>query len=243
MYLTRNMLPDRGAAFDWSDFFARGNVDRHLGQVDPLTLVNDLRGLLRESRPQFTFVVTRMLRALLRDLEAPSATRGRNVLELGAGTGFLTRWLVSTYGMKGTLVDNNAEARRAFDALDDDTKSSIDYVMSDLFSYRPAERFDVVCSFGVIEHFADKTDILRAHTDHLHDGGRLLLLVPMDTPLSRLFYELHPELNLGYRELWSAREFQTMLEGHGFDVERVETSRGYVYDMMGAVCRRRRIVQ
>ncbi|WP_394836495.1 class I SAM-dependent methyltransferase [Pendulispora rubella] len=239
MYLTRNMLADRGAAFDWSDFFARGNVDRHLGQLDPLTLVNDLRDLLRENRPQFTFVVTRMLRALLQNVDTP----GRKVLELGAGTGFLTRWLVSIYGMKGTLVDNNVEARRAFDALDDDTKSSIDYVMSDLFAYRPSERFDVVCSFGVIEHFADKTDILRAHADQLHDDGRLLLLVPMDTPLSRLFYELHPELNLGYRELWSAREFQTMLEGYGFDVERLETSRGYVYDMMGAVCRRRRNIQ
>ncbi|MDI3284211.1 methyltransferase domain-containing protein [Polyangium sp. 15x6] len=228
------MLADSGGEFDWSGYFSRMRAEDYLGRLDPLAVLLHLRAELGESRPQFTFVVTRMLRSLLRGIDF----RGQRVLELGAGTGFLTRWLVSEYGMEGRLVDNNTEARRAFDAMDDHTKDRIDYVMSDLFTYASAERHDVVCSFGVIEHFADKTDILRAHTKHLREGGMLLLLVPMDTPLSRVYYEVYPELNLGYRELWTVAEFKEILVGQGLEVVRVETSRGYSYDMMGAVCRR-----
>lgn len=234
MYITRNMLPARGEDFDWSSYFAGDGARELMGQSNPLELMLYIRELLGESRPQFTYVVTRMLRTLLRGIDL----NGKRVLELGAGTGFLTRWLVHQHEMSGMLVDNNAEARRAFDAMDDDTKQKISYVMADLFEYQTSQPYDVVCSFGVIEHFKDKTDVLRAHENHLADDGHVVLLVPMDSPLSRVYYEVYPELNLGYRELWNVKDFKQILTGYGFDIVTIETSRGYSYDMMGAVCRR-----
>lgn len=40
------------------------------------------------------------------------------------------------------------------------------------------EQFDVVMSHGLIEHFTEMDDIIRAHTDLLKPGGYLLLTVP-----------------------------------------------------------------
>jgi len=235
MYVTRNMLP-QGGEFDWSGFFTRQKAEEFFARTDTHQLVLQLRGLLVENRPLFTFVFSRMLRSLLEGMDLG----GKSVLELGAGTGFLTRWMMHEGGASGVLVDSSADARRAYDQLPEESKARIEYVMADLFAYTTDRRFDIACSNGVIEHFTDKTEVLRAHRRHLADGGSILLLVPMDTPLTRIYYELHPELNLGYRELWTKNELCALLASHGMEVLKVETSRGYIYDMLGATCRDRK---
>ena len=59
----------------------------------------------------------------------------------------------------------------------------------------------------------------------------------MDSPLSRVYYEVFLELNFGYRELWTAQEHCKMLENHGYEVVALKKTHGYGFDMMGAACR------
>jgi 2-polyprenyl-3-methyl-5-hydroxy-6-metoxy-1,4-benzoquinol methylase len=98
------------------------------------------------------------------------------------------------------------------------------------------KNFDIVCSFGLIEHFVDKQAVLDVHKNFAAPNGIIIILVPMNTPLSRTFLEVHPELNLGYRELLSEKEFKDILIHGGFEIIRTAVSQYYSYDFIGAVC-------
>ena len=47
------------------------------------------------------------------------------ILELGAATGVLTRWLISQYGGNGVLVDKNKSSLNAYNSLKDINKQFI----------------------------------------------------------------------------------------------------------------------
>lgn len=49
---------------------------------------------------------------------------------------------------------------------------------SDFLTFQPEEKYDVVCSFGFIEHFADTEDILLRHLALLKPGGTLVVSCP-----------------------------------------------------------------
>lgn len=47
-----------------------------------------------------------------------------------------------------------------------------------IFDYQPTKKFDVVCSFGFIEHFDNWQQIIDVHLSHLKPGGILIITVP-----------------------------------------------------------------
>jgi 2-polyprenyl-3-methyl-5-hydroxy-6-metoxy-1,4-benzoquinol methylase len=49
---------------------------------------------------------------------------------------------------------------------------------ADYFSYLPEEPFDLVVSFGVIEHASNPVDAVRRHADYARAGGRVALSIP-----------------------------------------------------------------
>jgi SAM-dependent methyltransferase len=53
-------------------------------------------------------------------------------------------------------------------------------ITADLFDYQclAAERFDVVCSFGVVEHFRDIGPVIAKHAELVAPGGLLIIAVP-----------------------------------------------------------------
>jgi SAM-dependent methyltransferase len=233
MYLTKiNATPVDGN-FDWNGYFSARQHASMLEGLDCRALLDSLRGMLREDHGALTLSLTRLLRTLLKDtrLDAP------RILELGAATGYLSRWLLHRYGGHATLVDNGPGSYAAYEAAQDPIKDHIDYVQRDLFAVDLPRTFDLTCSFGLIEHFVDKTGVLAAHRRFLKDGGRSLVIIPLDTKLTRVFYEIHPEQNLGYRELLTIPELKAALTGAGFEVLGVEVSHGFAYDYAAALCR------
>jgi hypothetical protein len=76
---------------------------------------------------------------------------------------------------------------------------------------------------------------MKAHKKFVKPGGIILILVPFDTPLTRVFYEVHQELNPGYRELLSKEEFCEILVQSGLEIINTYISHGYVYDIIGGV--------
>jgi SAM-dependent methyltransferase len=233
MYLTKiNATPVDGN-FDWTGYFSARQHASILERLDCRALLESVRAMLREDHAVLTLSLTRVLRALLKHtpLDAP------RILELGAATGYLSRWLLHRYGGHATLVDNSPGSYAAYQATQDPIKEHVDYVQGDLVSVDLPRTYDLTCSFGLIEHFADKTEVLAAHRRFLKDGGRSLVIVPLDTTLTRVFYEVHPEQNLGYRELLTVAELKAALTGAGFEVLGVEVSDGFAYDYAAALCR------
>lgn len=233
MYVTDVFKNEGSENFDWEAYFSPEHADKIIQQVDPLQIIANLRKHLQENKFRLTFTLSKLLRKLLAGEEVKSP----KILELGAATGLLTRWLVSQYGGTGVLVDKSEASYKKYCEMKDNIKRYLTYITGDIFDLELAEEFDLVCSFGLVEHFVDKRDVLEVHGKFVSSDGVIVILVPLDSPLTRAFLEVHPELNLGYRELMTESEFKKMLTQNSLKVVRTEVSKGYCYDFVGALCR------
>jgi SAM-dependent methyltransferase len=233
MYRTQIVKNESSESFDWESFFSPGVSAEIIRQMDPVKILARVRMHLKEDKFQLTMVLSRLMRSLLSGIPLKSP----RILELGAATGLLTRWLISRYGGSGVLVDSSEASFQAYARMKDNVKQHITYLETSLFELRLEETFDLVCSFGLIEHFVDKKPVLDVHKKFLAANGRIVILVPLDSPLTRAFLDVHPELNLGYRELLTEKELKTLLRDNDLEVGAAAVSRGYCYDFVGAVCR------
>lgn len=233
MYVTTRLDKKTDEQFDWQQYFKHGDVS--VSDEILLLIIKSLRETYKEHPLKMAFTMTVMMRQLLTDLFPAQPS----VIELGAATGFLSRWLLEEFGGKALLVDNNPNSKIAFEQALGQFSSElpIHYLEADVFSLnRPAE-YDIACSFGLIEHFKDKTPIINAHAKCVKPDGYMILLAPYESELSKIYWKIHPELNLGYRELLSEKDLRQAVETAGHEVLNIQISEGYVYDFVGAVCK------
>ena len=189
--------------------------------------------MLKENNQLLGLSLMKLLRSLTRkhDIENPE------ILELGAGTGYLSRTLMTMYGGNTTMIDSCEESYKAFKRTITNITDNVHYEMCDIFKYSSKKKYDIVCSFGVIEHFENKDEILKIHKKFCKEDGIIIVIVPMDTILTRLYYNSFPEKNLGYRELLSKKDLTKQIKKSGLEVLNVEVSENYVYDFIAAVCK------
>jgi len=132
-------------------------------------------GDIRLRFPSPWLITTRNIQNLLRGRVRP----GHRVLEIGCAPGKILSWVAAELKAEVSGLDYSerglAMARRLFAAL----KLSADFRCEDLrqATYPPAS-FDWVVSYGVIEHFDDPRDVIRAHIDLVKEGGTALMTVP-----------------------------------------------------------------
>ena len=104
---------------------------------------------------------------------------GNRYLEIGCAPGKLLAWVASVLKAECTGLDYSetgiAKCRMLFDALG--LKINLYHV--DFFNHNlPQSSFDVVTSFGFIEHFDDPKPVVQRHLDLLEPGGVALIAVP-----------------------------------------------------------------
>jgi len=229
IYTTKNT----GVAFNWDDYFTmlkQGETPT----LDVHTYFHNVRDLLREDAHLLSLSLGDVLRKLLKGIQVKPEPR---ILELGAGTGFLTRLLLTMHGGSGVLVDNSQTSFEAYNRIKEKNVDRITYLLEDLFTLEITESFDIVCSFGLIEHFKEKQEILSIHKKFCCADGYMILIVPMDSFLTRAYYEVHPEINLGYRELLTKKTALEQIRASGLEPIRSEVSQGYVYDFLTILCK------
>ena len=105
-------------------------------------------------------------------------------------------------------------------------------IHADIFDYRPEEGqalWDVVASFGFIEHFQDLQAVVARHLDFLNPGGYLLLVAPNHRGIyGRIVRRVSPELFRVHRIL--SRE--EIVEALGSDSRSEIVEAGY-YGRLG----------
>jgi 2-polyprenyl-3-methyl-5-hydroxy-6-metoxy-1,4-benzoquinol methylase len=231
MYITKTLK--NTIDFNWDLYFQQDKFnDENIRNSKEILF--ELREHLKENKFQISFVFSKMMKVLLDNIEFEDQLK---ILELGAATGFLTRWFLNNYSGAGVLVDKNNSAFEKYNEIKDDVKDRISYCISDVFELDLNEKFNLVCSFGLIEHFKNKQEIIEAHKKFVSPNGYILIVVPKDTILTRVFMEAHPELNHGYRELINEKEFNLILKENNVEVLEISSSEGYCYDFMAALCK------
>ena len=102
------------------------------------------------------------------------------VIELGCGSAELTARIMRKYGGSATLVDNSKDALVLASKAFKEYKLKARLVKKDLFDFEPEEKFDIVHSEGLIEHFLNENqkNIVNVHKSFLKKNGFLLICVP-----------------------------------------------------------------
>ncbi len=142
---------------------------------------------------------------------------GRRVLEVGAGIGNMSAFLVDRERL--VLADTEphylARLRERFD-----DRPNVRVVELRLPAFDPqlvAERMDTVICLNVLEHIEDDRASLFAMRQLLDPGGRLVLLVPALRPLYGTLDQA-----LGHFRRYVPTELRSMVEESGFRVRHLE---------------------
>lgn len=104
---------------------------------------------------------------------------GMRVLEIGCAPGKSLAWIARRLGAHVTGLDYSARGlsfcRRLFAAVGVDGALYCEDVFTTTL---PDDRFDLVYSVGVIEHFEDPRPIVAKHVALTRPGGRALMVIP-----------------------------------------------------------------
>jgi len=104
----------------------------------------------------------------------------KNAIELGGFPGYYSIYLKKYQDLDTTLFDyyvhdGLVKELLAVNGLQD---GDISIIEADLFSYKPEKLYDMVLSFGLIEHFSDTASIIETHLQFLKPGGVLFITLP-----------------------------------------------------------------
>lgn len=110
--------------------------------------------------------------------EAAEIVPGMRVLELGAGTGIVTRHLAEMIGRKGRVVGLDASASLLEYARQHVSKgAAIEYLVGDAYRLEfPSESFDATVGVTFLAHVKHLSRALRQMMRVTRPGGRVLLL-------------------------------------------------------------------
>lgn len=134
----------------------------------------------------------RVLDALFRRALGARSLPGACLIEIGCGG---SRWLpyfCREFGYDISGIDYTVAGIRLSQAILDRAGVSGQIVQGDLFEPPPdwINRFDVVVSFGLVEHFENTAQVISACARYLRPGGRMITLVPTMRGLYGLAYRL-----------------------------------------------------
>ncbi len=156
-------------------------------------------------------------RAALADLPP-----GSRLLEIGAAR---SRWLpyfARNFGLRVTGLDYSQEGCDQARAILARAGQQGDVVCADLFNPPAAllGRFDLVASFGVVEHFQDTAGAIAACARLLAPGGRMITTVPNLTGAIGTLQRLLDPKVYGIHVPLGPRELRVAHERVGLDVDR-----------------------
>lgn len=102
----------------------------------------------------------------------------KTVLEVGCADSNFLCYLAKNFGYKAYGVDYADAIFRTADLFKFNNLPEPTLYKEDIFSWKPNAKFDVVCSFGFIEHFENIDPIIAEHSKLITPGGKLIITLP-----------------------------------------------------------------
>lgn len=134
----------------------------------------------------------------------------KTCLELGGGPGLLAKTIALKLNYDLTLVENNLKAYELFKKY----SNFGNYVIADFFDYHPPQKFDLVFSYGVIEHYPEREKRLEVVKIHRNLSQKYVaIFVPKNSFLVRNFFH-YPE-EKGFEKLYTHEKLEKELKDAG----------------------------
>ena len=119
-------------------------------------------------------------------------TRGLKLLEIGCGNSAWLPYFNKEYGFDVFGIDYSEKGCLQAKKILERENVSGTIINADAFS--PGQNltgeFDVVCSFGVIEHFDDTAKTLSAFSKYLKNGGLIITTIPNMCGINGLLHKI-----------------------------------------------------
>src|SRR3989338_5015492 len=95
------------------------------------------------------------------------ADPNKSVLEIGCANSNFLCYLAKKFGYRAHGVDYSDAIARTADLFKFNNLPEPALHKEDIFSWQTDKKFDVVCSFGFVEHFDDLNKVISKHTELL----------------------------------------------------------------------------
>jgi SAM-dependent methyltransferase len=156
---------------------------------------------------------------IFRELSKFVQYRGKEIIELGCGTGTLSYLMMKNGAKKCTLVDFSDSAlnhaRRLFRNL-----NNVTFILSDLFKLDETKKYDIAFSSGLAEHFSDnlREEIIFKHLKMTRDIA--VLIVPARPHFNTIRHRKGKvRVLFGWQYSFSKREIREIVsKSDGFDI-------------------------
>ncbi|WP_428328584.1 class I SAM-dependent methyltransferase [Mucilaginibacter sp.] len=104
----------------------------------------------------------------------------KTAIELGGFPGYYATYLKKYQHLDTSLFDYYVHPELINQLLEKNglKPGDISIIEADLFTYKPEKLYDMVLSFGLIEHFNDTKAIIETHLQFLKPGGTLFITLP-----------------------------------------------------------------
>ena len=104
----------------------------------------------------------------------------KTAIELGGFPGYYAVFLKKYFKLDVTLLDYfvHQPVTNALLQANNLKESDVHIIETDLFNHTEEQKYDLVLSCGLIEHFNDTRDIIQRHIDFVKPGGTLLITLP-----------------------------------------------------------------
>jgi SAM-dependent methyltransferase len=106
--------------------------------------------------------------------------QANSFIEIGGFPGVFSTYFYTKGCKKVSLLDFYIDRNivRGFEKVNGIPENTIHCIESDFFTFKTNDKYDVVFSFGFIEHFKDTKDVIQRHVELLVDDGQLLIVIP-----------------------------------------------------------------
>lgn len=101
-------------------------------------------------------------------------------IEIGGFPGVFSLFFYKKGCKKVSLLDFYIDEHivRNLEKTNNIPENTIHCIESDFFTFKTDNKYDIVFSFGFIEHFEDTQDVIKRHIELLADGGHLIIVLP-----------------------------------------------------------------
>ncbi len=125
----------------------------------------------------------------------------KSVLEVGCAGGTFLAHIAGKYNYKAYGVDISDQIDQTQKLFQYHDIPLPELYQTDFFDWEPQNLFDLVCSFGFIEHFTDTEKVIKKHCDLTKPEGHIIITLPNFRRLQWFFHRLIEPETLTYHNL------------------------------------------
>jgi len=131
-------------------------------------------------------------------------------VEIGGFPGLNAIWFSKYLGYNSSIVDIYIDNAVLKSLIKKNKSKEIIAIQKSIFDYNPDDKYDIVMSSGLVEHFDDLEAIIDCHYKLLNYGGIAIICVPNFLGLNGLLQKLIDKKNIDAHNL-SAMDHRIMI--------------------------------